>query len=222
MGFIDFFSQATRDISDMTGFTNYAKEERDEAQAREDVEYQREQSARAENFQLEQYDKWQSIYGSLQEDLGTYYKNLTGATLAAPKLQAIQEEAQKAQKQTDIALAQRGLTGGGLEAQALMQNQFGTAMQKANVRATADQAAAEQKLGFLGVGLGQGAQMLGNLANVGNTNSGIAGNIATTSLNNAGAFARQNLSGQQQGALAMQENMYDSMSTFGGMMMGGA
>lgn len=141
-------------------------------------------------FQREQYDDWKSIYGPLQEDLGTYYKNLTGDAMAAQQIVQTQMASQSAQRQTDAALAQRGISGGGLEASLLAQNTFGTEMQKAGIRANKDQLAAQQQAGFLGIGLGQGTQMLGIQAGVANAGSGVAGSMASTALGNATSLSQ--------------------------------
>jgi len=147
-------------------------------------------------FQRQQYDDWKSIYGPLQEDLGTYFKNLNGSKLAAQAITKVQAESQKAQQNIDKDLAQRGLSGSGMEAAALMNNEFTTANQKANIRANADSVAAKQKMGFLGLGLGQGTQMLGINANVGNTginsSTGLAANYSTQATN-IGLSGRNNM-----------------------------
>lgn len=116
------------------------------------------------DFDKQRYADWKAVYGPLQEDLGTYYKNLTGSTLSAKHVESIQMESQLAQQQIDQTLAQRGISGGGLEASLTNQNIFGTSMQKATARASGDQMANEQKLNFLNLGLGQGAQIGNNIA----------------------------------------------------------
>lgn len=116
------------------------------------------------DFDKQRYEDWKAIYGPLQEDLGTYYKNLTGSTLSAKHVESIQMESQLAQQQIDQTLAQRGISGGGLEASLTSQNTFGAGMQKAAARASGDQMANEQKMNFLNLGLGQGAQISNNMA----------------------------------------------------------
>jgi len=160
------------------------------------------------DFQKAQYNDWKSIYGPLQEDLGTYFKNLTGDNLSAQHLQAIQEESQKSQQQIDTALSQRGLTGSGLEAKAFMQNNFGTAMEKAKARASSDQLANQEKMNFLGLGLGQGAQMLGINANVANAGAGNFASMANNSLSNATML--------QGKVLGMSSDFFGSVAGMGG------
>jgi len=136
-------------------------------------------------FQREQYTEWKDIYGPLQEDLGTYYKNLTGDNLAAKHIESIQQESQAVQLQIDEELAQRGLAGSGLEAETLRRNIFQTGLAKANIRASAEELAAEKKKGFLGLGLGQGTQMLATQAGVSGTGVSSATNLSTSALSAA-------------------------------------
>lgn len=192
-------------VTDAFGITDHAGAEA--AQAASNLAADRSYAMTKEEieFQREQYADWKEIYGDLQEDLGDYFKNVTGESITAQQLTAIQQESQKAQENIDTQLAQRGLTGGGLEAQSVMQNQFQTAQQKADVRANADQVAAEQKMGFLGLGLGQGTQMLGINANVSNTGASTQGGMSSSFGNQATSLSQSNM-----GAMS---DLYGSMLT---------
>jgi hypothetical protein len=176
-------------VMDTMGLTDYAGQEEARAIAAQNSANAKAASDRSYaltkeqlDFQRKQYDDWKNIYGPLQEDLGTYFKNLNGDNLAAKQIEAIQRESQQAQTNVDQQLAQRGLSQSGLTAEALMRNQATASMAKANVRANADQLAAQQKMGFLGLGLGQGTQMLGINANVSN-------NGASSAIGAMGSFA---------------------------------
>ena len=183
--------------TDMVGLTDYAGQQAAQDAADRNATMAGRQADRSYGltkeqlaFQKSQYDDWKNIYGPLQEDLGTYYKNLTGDKLATQKIEAIQKESQTAQTNVDQQLAQRGLSQSGLQAEAIMRNQATSSMAKANARANADQLAANQKMGFLGLGLGQGAQMLGINANVANQGAssaigamGVYGGMSNANLN---------------------------------------
>jgi len=147
-------------------------------------------------FEKEKYADWEAIYGPLQEDLGTYFKNLTGEDFSAKQIQEIQSASQAAQRQIDTQLAQRGISGSGLEASLTSQNIFGTEMQKAGVRAGADQAVAEQQMGFLGLGLNQGTEML---SNIGQTSASGASSLMGFGSSALGASAQ--MSGASTGAM---------------------
>jgi len=143
------------------------------------------------DFQKDQYYEWKDIYGDLQEDLGTYYKNLTGETLAASQIEAIQAESQGAQTQIDKNLAQRGISGSGLEASLASQNIFQTSQSKAIARSSADELANQKKMGFLGLGLGQGTEMLGINASVANAGAANLMGRSSSLLSNSTALSGQ-------------------------------
>ena len=196
--------------TDFVGLTDYKGEERaaaQSAQAQADSKALSQESLNLTKeeieFQREQYADWKEIYGDLQEDIGTYFKNISGDTITSQQLTAIQRESQLAQTQVDQALAQRGLTGSGLEAQALQQNMFGTAQQKATVRANADQMVAEQQMGFLGLGLGQGTNMLGINAQVSSAGASNAASMSNTALGSSVGFGNtsQNYSAANMGTM---------------------
>jgi hypothetical protein len=184
MGFV---TDAFHSVTDAVGLTDYKGQEEARDIAKRNADLANKQADRSYNltreeldFQREQYNDWKEIYGPLQEDLGTYYKNLTGETLSTRDLVEIQKASQQAQEAMDRQLAQRGLSQSGLEADSIMRNQLQTAQLKANARATADERAAQQKMGFLGLGLGQGSQMLGINAGVSNSGASNAVGLANT------------------------------------------
>lgn len=139
--------------------------------ARENIALQREGLAIAKEgvavaqreveFNREQYNDWKSVYGDLQENLGAYYNALGADQITAQGLQAEQQEFQNARAGLSRTLAQRGIKGSGVDAAAQTALQSTHLLARADIRGTAEQKAAEQKLGFLGVGLGQGANLLG-------------------------------------------------------------
>ena len=184
-------------VTDAVGLTDHKGSKKAAKESAKAADRSYELTKEELDFQKEQYADWKSIYGPLQEDLGTYFKNLNGGTLSAPHIQAIQAESQKAQEQINQQLAQRGLSGGGLEAKLLNQNIFSAGMQKAAARASGETLAAQQKLGFIGLGLGQGSQMLGNTAQVSSSGAssqssisgsqaGLSGHLGTASMNATG------------------------------------
>lgn len=162
-------------ITDALGLTDYSGAEALAEASIEAAQLSADISKEQLEFSKEQYEDWKAIYGPLQEDLGTYFKNISGDTISAKQISEIQRASQQSQQQTEQLLAQRGLSGSGLEAAALMQNQFSTSMAKASARANADQLAAQQKMGFLGMGLGQGSNLSNQIANV-------AGNYASNQM----------------------------------------
>lgn len=175
-------------VTDFVGLTDYsgAADRQNDATAaiksgtdasvamfRENIKFQTEQL----DYQKAQYQDWKNIYGDIQENIGDYYKNLSGDTLASKQLQSQALEYNRANKEVTQQLAQRGMSGSGLEAAANVTMGMQSAGQRATIRAGAEDMATKEKMAFLGLGLGQGTQMLGQqVAQSGNVGQGsIAG-----------------------------------------------
>ena len=104
---------------------------------------------------VEEYDQWKAIFGPLQEDLGTYYNNLTGTSLSNAEVARIQEASQKARDQVNVSLAQSGRTDSGTREYILSTMEYQAEIDKANIRSTAEERALAQKGSFLALGLNQ-------------------------------------------------------------------
>lgn len=223
-------------VTDFVGLTDYKGAEQQQAAAsaaiaqgnkdalqisRENIAFQREQF----DYQKEQYADWEAVYGDLQKNLGDYYNSISGSSVASKQLSAQASAYAQADKELTQALAQRGISGSGIEAAARTTMSMQKANQTAQVRATADEQAAQQKLGFLGVGLGQGTQMLGiqtqQAGNVGSAFNTAAGNIISSS-NAAGQVGSAFAQGTQSGSFGMAQGMLSATgSVVGGMAQGG-
>lgn len=185
--------------------------------ARENIAFQRE----VFDFQREQHSAWESIYGNIQENLGEYYNNLTASKYATRATAQIASEYQKATRELTQQLAQRGIAGGGAEAagRTYLAGQKAGAM--ATVRAEAPEAVAKAKQGFLGIGLGQGTQMLGIQAqqagNVGSAYNVASGNVLQGGMAQGqigSAYAIQNLKGSYGMSGQMMETAGDVLGGF--------
>lgn len=106
-------------------------------------------------FNQAQYDRWQEVFGPIQDNLSEYYQSLTPDYYEAAGLQAFEKERQAQMTTLNEQLAQRGLTGSGLEATLNRENAIDTAQQRAAIRVDAPAKAAAEKLNFLQVGMGQ-------------------------------------------------------------------
>lgn len=158
-------------FTDAIGLTDRAGEKRAAVQAGQLAEQgfamSKEQIALAKEelaFQKEQYGDWKNIYGELQENLGAYYKDLDPDRIAVLGLEKQQFEFQQLEKEIKRDFAQRGLKDSGEEIAISSFNKFQNATARASIRATAEDVAAEKKMSFLGLGLGQGTQMLSTIA----------------------------------------------------------
>lgn len=177
--------------------------------AREGIAVAREET----EFQRSQYNDWKDVYGDLQDNIGEYYKTLGPERIIAQGLQAEQQEYQKARTAITKSLAQRGISGSGVEGAALTTLEGQHYTNRASVRATAEQKVIDSKTGFLGIGLGQGAQLLGVLAQATGQTQNAYGNITqayggvTNAYNVAsGAY------GQQVGAYNQQSENQTNLS----------
>ena len=135
-----------------------------------------------------EYEKWNSIYGPLQEDLNTYYTNLTGSDISNAEVARIQEATQKSKEITAQRLAQSGRDDNGVSEYLYSAMDYQSAKDKALSRATGEERAMAAKQGY-------GNSVNTNLANMRAGMNGIAngaqattnsmGNLLTTQGNNA-------------------------------------
>lgn len=198
-------------ITDAIGLTNHAGEKKAAAAAaeanaqayamsKEQIELAKEEL----QFTKDQYNDWKAVYGDIQENIGNYYKDLTGDKLVALGLEKQQQEYQMVEKAIQRDFAQRGLANSGQETTASTIAKVQNATARAAIRASGDEAAIEKKLQFLGVGLGQGTQLLGvvgnSAANV--TNAFSTGINSRTNVANSYLSRSTNLSVANQGAMA--------------------
>ena len=119
---------------------------------------------RGQEFQETQYNDWDAVFGDLQTNIGEYYKQLGPEKIESQGLQANQKAFQKQQISLAKQMQQRGIQQSGVEAAAMTQLAGTKAIADASIRAGAEEQSYAKKAGFLGIGLGQGAQMLGTVA----------------------------------------------------------
>ena len=165
-------------VTDAVGLTDYAGQKRQEEAANRAADRSYGLTEDQLAFQRSQYEDWKGVYGDIQTNLGNYYNNLSSSNWEAQNYEAIQQQYQKALGQVRQVLAQRGLDDSGVEAKAEIGFAEKMAQQKATVQANADQYVADKKMNFLGLGLGQGTQMLGINAQVANAGAGAQANIS--------------------------------------------
>ncbi len=180
-------------VTDAIGLTNYSGEEKARRMAADAnqaaIELQRENIALQKevlDFNKEQYNDWKEIYGDIQENLGEYYNNLNPDDFIARGLQNQQREYQNAIKAIETEAAQRGISGSGLETAEKFRSTFQNAETRAEIRSSGEEQVNEQKLAFLGIGLGQGASYLGGV----NSASSNVNNAYSTAINSRNSFGQ--------------------------------
>jgi hypothetical protein len=143
-------------------------------------------------FAKDQYADWQSIYGPIEKNLGEYYKNLSADKITAMGLQNQQMEFQTAMASMERDMAQRGISGSGVEQGERNKATFQNAEARAKIRTNAPEVVAQAKQSFLTLGLSSRAAQLGN---IGNAATGV--NAAYNSGVGANAGVAQSFIGQQ-------------------------
>lgn len=134
--------------------------------------------AAALDFQKQQYQDWQDIYGPIQDNLSMYYQNINPDYYEATGLANFQKERQQQLTDLNTSLAQRGLTNSGLAATVKRENAIDTAEQRAQIRTNATQQAIADQSNFLQIGMG-----INPASSYGSTLNQIAQNKAVTAQN---------------------------------------
>src|SRR5690606_36525308 len=101
------------------------------------------------DFAKEQYEDWKAVFGDIQDNLSTYYRNLTHDSYAAEGLQTFTRENREVIKSLRGNLEQRCLATSGAAAQLESDWSMFSAEQRALIRAEAPKKAAAEKLRFL-------------------------------------------------------------------------
>jgi hypothetical protein len=127
--------------------------------ARKDAKNAQRQAAAADkealDFAKSQYNDWKNIFGPIQQNLSSYYQNLTPGRIEAQGREAIELERNDWMTRIDETFQQRGLGDTAMEAFATADVEKNVALQKAEVRATAPEKVAQQQLSFLTLGYNQ-------------------------------------------------------------------
>lgn len=106
-------------------------------------------SAAQLDFEKEKYQEWKDIYGDVEQNLADFYENMTPDFLIGAGLQEEAKSFSTAQTNIKTSLAQRGLGGGGLEADLIAGQEIGSAENRAQIRRDAPLKVAEMKQNFL-------------------------------------------------------------------------
>ena len=132
----------------------------------------------------ERENYYKSIYGDLEKNLSDYYTKLTPSKAEQLGLSRYDQQFKQAHDNYQKAMAQRGLTGSGIDAEGERQMQMQSAMDRTNIINAADAQTRNEQLGFLGVGLGQSNIAAKNVAN--------SYSMAMNSLAHQGQIAQMN------------------------------
>jgi hypothetical protein len=144
-----------------------------------------EASDQALALEYEKYDEWNATYGDLQDNLVSYYENVSPDYYAAVGVEKFNEEFQTGMQRINENFAQRGIDpNSALAASTTAQSEISAAETRAGIRRDAPRQAREDQRSFLQIGLGQNpgsslsnalASDATNKANQANSAQGAAG-----------------------------------------------
>ena len=129
-------------------------------------------------FTKEQYEDWKATFGDVQDNLSAFYKSLTPDSFAASGIQSLNTQYAAASKKIDQALAQRGIAGSGLQAQAQTDLMNQQAQASAQIKAEAPLKVAQEQMKFLSLGLGQGTAAAASVGSAYGTQVNLGANQA--------------------------------------------
>ena len=146
-------------------------------------------------FSKQQYEDWQNIFGPIQDNLSSYYKNLSSDTVASLGIQNIEKEYARSTQLLDQSLAKRGIANSGATTQGITQLESARMLGRAEVQANAPMVAAQQKQGFLSVGLGAQQQATAGINSAYGNQISLLGQQATNATNQATNYSNQAAAG---------------------------
>lgn len=147
------------------------------------------------DYQKQLHDEWTSIFGDVQSNLASYYKNLSSDTVASLGIQNLEKQYVQSRTNLDTALAKRGITDSGATVSGLSQLESARMLGKAEIQANAPAQAAAQKLGFLQTGLNQQSSINAGISNAYTNQVGLLGQQSANQLTYANQQAQQAAAG---------------------------
>lgn len=146
-------------------------------------------------FSKQQYDDWQNIFGPIQDNLSSYYKNLSSDSVASLGIQNIEKEYARSSQLLDQSLAKRGITNSGATTQGMTQLESARMLGRAEVQANAPMVAAQQQQGFLSIGLGAQQQATAGINSAYGNQINLLGQQAANSISQANNYSNQAAAG---------------------------
>ena len=143
------------------------------------------------DFNKQQYDDWNAIFGDTQKTLASYYNTLSPEFFASTGLQNIEQEYTRSRTQLDANLAKRGISNSGVAADDFSTLEAARMMGRADVRNNAETQVRAEQMNFLAVGKGQQSQLQANISNSYGNLANSYGNQASTQYSLANNFTNQ-------------------------------
>ena len=143
------------------------------------------------DFNKQQYDDWNAIFGDTQKTLASYYNTLSPEFFASTGLQNIEQEYTRSRTQLDAALAKRGISNSGVAADDFSTLEAARMMGRADVRNKAETQVRAEQANFLAVGKGQQSQLQANMNSAYGNIANSYGNQASTQYGLANQYTQQ-------------------------------
>jgi len=143
------------------------------------------------DFQKQQYDDWENIFGPIQDNLSSYYQNLSPDSYATRGLQGLQESYSVSKKSLEQSLAQRGISDSGVAAAAMSNLEVQRMLGGAEIKANAEDSVVSQQSSFLGLGLGQQGALQSGIANSYGNLSNIYGQQSASNMAQSAQYSQQ-------------------------------
>ena len=143
------------------------------------------------DFNKQQYDDWNAIFGDTQKTLASYYNTLSPEFFASTGLQNIEQEYTRSRTQLDAALAKRGISNSGVAVDDFSTLEAARMMGRADIRNKAETQVRAEQMNFLAVGKGQQSQLQANISNSYGNLANSYGNQASTQYSLANNYTNQ-------------------------------
>jgi len=179
-------------ITDKIGLTDIEGQKKLQEEANTLAERSIQLAERSFGVQQAELTRWNEVYGDIQDNLSEFYQNLGPAKIESLGLQAQEKAFSVSRDRISKIFKQRGLSGSGLETEALVSAEVQRARDRATISATAPERAAQLKQSFLNIGLSEKQTLLQTLASAGSGVAGAAGQAANLAGQQAIAQQRAN------------------------------
>lgn len=168
----------------------------------------------------DQFDKYQDMFGPLEESLNDYYSNLNPDDFAAQGNQTAQMQYQKSMNQVNDQLAAQGIQNSGIGAQQSMQYGTQMAQTKAQNIMDAPGKVAEQQAGWMNYGAGRQDNAWNQMQSGVGAQSKLAGqyNDAYSNMSNLFGGAANSKNSQAQGHYNAAQGSASGAGSYLGMM----
>lgn len=165
-----------------------------------------------------QFDRYQDMFGPIEDKLNDYYMGLNPDELAAGGNQTAQQQYQQAMGQVNDQMAAQGISGSGIQAQMGMQMGNQMAQTKATNIVNAPHEVANMQQGWMNYGAGRQDQAFNQMnqgVNMQSNLSSMYGNAYSGQANQFNQMGNMNIGLAQQGIQSMGQGLGSAAYFYG-------